>query len=149
MIVRHYWKHGFVLFCSLCLTVHTNGQSVVIDTGIDTTLAEIGLNGPDLPHGEEGTNPDGVERWEFDGEDGGGVNQGLLWMDIPADALTGFSGTATLALHVDNNGNAGAMHRMTTDWLSGADGGDEVTWNNIPGGPGIVPGGQMLKKYRM
>ncbi len=116
------------------------GQTVVINTGIDTTLAESGLNGPDLPHGEAGTNPDGVERWEFDGADAGGVNIGLLWMDIPQDALANFTGVATLALHIDNNGNAGNMHRMTVDWLSGPDGGNEVTWNNIPGGPGVTPG---------
>ena len=118
------------------------GQTIVIDTGIDTTLAEGGLNGPDIPHGAEGANPDGVERWEFDGEDGGGVNHGLLWFDIPDNVLAAFGdGTATLALHVDNNGNAGDMHRMSVDWLSGADGGDEVTWNNIPDGPGVIPGG--------
>ena len=113
-------------------------QTVVVNTGIDTTLAEAGLNGPDTPHGEEGSNPDGVERWEWDGSDGGGVNHGLLWFDIPANTLAAFgNGTATLAMHVDNNGNAGDMHRVTENWLGE---GDDATWNNMPGGPGIVPG---------
>jgi hypothetical protein len=118
------------------------GETIVIDTGIDTTLAEAGLGGPDAPHGAEGTNPDGVERWEWDGDDGGGVNHGLLWFDIPDNVLSAFGdGSATLALHINNNGNAGDLHRITSDWLSGPDGGDEVTWNNIPDGPGIVAGG--------
>ena len=116
-------------------------DQIVIDTGIDVTLAEAGLNGPDRPHGAAGQNPDGVERWEWDRVDAGGENQGLLWLDIPPTILDRFNhGSATLKLHVDNEGQAASLHRMTVDWLSGADGGDNVTWNNIPGGPGIVPG---------
>lgn len=129
-----------LFFGTSLLARNCAGQAIVIDTGIDTILAQAGLNGPDTPHGEAGANPDGVEAWEWDGSDNGGVNQGLLWMDIPQNVLNNFSGTATLALHILNNGNAANMHRITTDWLSGPDGGDQVTWNNIPGGPGIVPG---------
>jgi hypothetical protein len=135
----------------LTATVFGQGdtQTVVVEEGIDTTLAAYGLNGPDAPHGAEGTNPDGVERWEWDGADCpqghcgevGDENHGLLWFDIPQDVLSSFGdGQATLALYLDDAGNAGEMYRMTSDWLSGPDGGDEVTFNNIPGGPGVVPG---------
>ena len=119
----------------------TGGGEVttVISEGIDTTLA-TGLNGPDGTHGAAGSNPEG-EQWEWDGSDAGGENNGLLWFDIPQDVLSSFGdGQATLALHIANNGNAGEMYRMTSDWLSGPDGGDEVTFNNVPDGPGVVPG---------
>ncbi len=115
-------------------------------TGVDTTLPSAnGLNGADEPHGGLGQNPDGVERWEWDGSDGGGFNQGLLWFDIPqsvldAVAISASTVQATLALHCDNNGDSGDVHRITVDWLSGPDGGDNVTFNNFPNGPGIVPG---------
>jgi hypothetical protein len=115
--------------------------SVVIDRGIDTTLAQKGLGGPDRPHGAAGQNPDGVERWEWDALDVDGENHGLLWFDIPQEVLDAFNyGHATLRLHVDNEGHSADLHRMTADWLSGPDGGNNVTWNNIPGGPGIVSG---------
>ena len=123
-------------------------QTVVFAVGIDTTLAASGLNGPDAPHGAIGTNPDGIERWEWDGADApqghvfvGKPNHGLLWFDIPQNVLSSFgNGRATLALHLDDAGNAAEMYRLTSDWLSGPDGGDGVTFNNIPGGPGVVPG---------
>jgi hypothetical protein len=121
-------------------------DQIVIDSGIDTTVAEAGLNGPDQPHGAAGQNPDGVQRWEWDQVDRGGKNQGLLWFDIPQVVLDDFqSQTATLRLHVDDDGQSADLHRMTVDWLSGPNGGNNVTWNNLLGGPGIVPGANALE----
>ncbi len=114
-----------------------------ITTGIDTTLSlGGGLGGPDLPKGEKGSNPDGVERWEWDGSDGGGLNQGVLWFDIPQGLLDGFVETskATLILNNDNEGDSGELHRITVNWLEGPDGGNNVTTNTFPDGPGIIPG---------
>ena len=103
-------------------------------TGVDTLLAAAGQSGPDAAHGAAG-------EFEWDGSDGGGENHAMLWFDIPQERLDAFgNGTATLQFTVTNDGNNGNFHRMTSDWLSGADGGDAVTWNNIPDGPGIVPG---------
>jgi hypothetical protein len=119
-----------------------SANAITITTGVDTTLASSGLNGPGLPHGAAGDNPDGVERWEWDGADGvlGGENHGLLRFDIPEDVLNGFEGTATLQFYVDNEGDSADVYRVTQDWLSGPDGGDNATWNNVPRGPGLLPG---------
>lgn len=137
----------FAIASALLLGLHAShqrahGVEIVVTSGVDTVLPSgSGLNGSDAPHGAAGQNPDGVERWEWDGDDGGGFNLGLLWFDIPAGALDAGVISATLSLHVDNEGDSGEFHRMTTDWLSGPDGGDNVTYNNIPGGPGITAGG--------
>jgi hypothetical protein len=105
--------------------------------GTDTVLSEAGLAGPDGNNSAAGT-------WEWDMDDGGGQNHGLIKLDIPADRLAAFgNGTATLRLSVANGGNNGEVYRMTRDWLSGPNGGNNVTWNNMPGGPGLVPGGNM------
>ena len=147
---------GAVLRFAGCLTVlvslpfaftsTSQGLEVVVMTGVDTILPSgNGLNGPDAPHGAAGQNPDNVERWEWDGSDGGGENLGVLWFDIPDLALTDTTiNSATLALHVDNEGDSGEAHRINVDWLSGPDGGDDVTFNNFPGGPGIVAGDNAL-----
>jgi hypothetical protein len=105
-----------------------------LQEGVDTLLAEAGQMGPDTPHGDLGA-------WEWDQDDGGGQNHGLIKFDIPQDALAGFGdGKATLRLHVANNGNSADVHRVTSDWLSGPDGGDNVTWNTMPNGPGLFAG---------
>jgi hypothetical protein len=106
-----------------------------VSTGVDTYITSMAKSGPDGSYGGESV-------WEWDGADGGGVNQGLLWFDIPREKLAAFGadGTATLKLTVEGTGTNGLLHRMSVDWLSGPDGGNNITWNNIPGGPGIVPG---------
>ena len=105
-----------------------------IASGIDTIVRE---GAPDTSYGTGGT-------WEWDADDGG-ANHGLLKFDIPADRLSGFgNGTATLLLNVANGGNSGEVYRMTADWLSGPNAGNNVTWDGIPGGPGVVPGGNAL-----
>lgn len=111
----------------------TYGQTV-FDSGIATVLPEAGLDGPDLEHCCF------REEWEWDGDDGGGVNYGLLWVDIPENVLSSYSenGFAILRLYTTDNGDAGNMHRVTEDWLT--DLGPDVTYNDMPGGPGIVPG---------
>jgi hypothetical protein len=111
-------------------------DEILIEEGIATTLAEAGLLGPDSPHA--GFHPEG-DFFEFDMSDGGGVNHSLLWFDIPPDVITGFgNGTATLLLTVANNGNVGNIHRVTEDWVSTL--GEDVTWNDMPGGPGLAEG---------
>jgi hypothetical protein len=115
-------------------SVYTHGQS--IRTGIDTTLPSgTGLNGADAPNGDR-------DEWEWDGDDGGGFNQGLLWFDIPQGLLDGFQpdSRATLKLRNSDSGDSGDVHRITSNWLDGPDGGNMVTYNNFPDGPGIVPG---------
>jgi hypothetical protein len=108
-------------------------------TGIDTTLAESGQMGPDTPHGT-------VDEWEWDGDDGGGQNHGLLWFDIPQEMLDSFgNGTATLRMEVTNNGTNADVHRVALDWLSDPLGGDEATWNDFPDGPGLFPGDNVLE----
>jgi hypothetical protein len=110
-----------------------------ITTGIDTLLAESGQMGPDTPHGD-------LDSWEWDGEDGGGQNHGLLWFDIPQEKLDSFgNGTAKLQLEVNNNGNSADVHRVVLDWLSGPEGGDNTTWNDFPDGPGLFPGDNVLE----
>ena len=107
-----------------------------ISEGIDTFLAE----GDNAQKGPDGTHGD-LREWEWDGSDGGGQNQGLLWFDIPQAVLDRFgNGTATLRLQVSNEGDSAEVYRVTSDWLSGPDGGDNVTWNNVPNGPGLFPG---------
>ena len=104
--------------------------------GIDTFLAEseTAQRGPDGAHGD-------VQEWEWDGEDAGGENQGLLWFDIPQATLNRLgNGTATLKMQVSNPGNSAEVYRVTVDWLSGPDGGNNVTYNNFPGGPALVRG---------
>jgi hypothetical protein len=129
-----------------CLLLASRGfGQALVQSGVDTTLPSAnGLNGADQPHGAKGSNPDGVERWEWDGSDGGGFNLGLIWFDIPASVLEAVAASpaaaATLALHGDNEGDSADVHRVTVDWLSGPDGGDNVTYNNMPGGPGIEAG---------
>jgi hypothetical protein len=39
-----------------------------------------------------------------------------------------------------DSGSPGLFHRMTVDWLDGPEGGNLVSFNNIPEGPGIAPG---------
>lgn len=111
-----------------------------ITTGIDTTLPSgTGLAGNDAPNGN-------ATEWEWDGSDGGGFNQGLIWFDISQDLLNGFvtgganASSATLRFPITNDGSSGNMHRITVDWLSITDGGNDITYNNFPGGPGIVEG---------
>ncbi len=134
---------ALLLSVSLFSTTRTNAQNSVT-RGIDTTLpSSNGLNGSGAPHGAKGSNPDGVERWEWDGSDGGGLNQGLLWFDIPQVFLDGFVGgtsTAILKLYNDNQGDSGDLHRVTVNWLDGPDGGDNITYDGFPDGPGIDPG---------
>jgi hypothetical protein len=103
--------------------------------GIDTYITESAKSGADGSYGE-------LEEFEWDNSDGGGANAGLLWFDIPQDRLDNFGedGTATLRLVGTGNGDSGDMYRMTVDWLSDTDGGDNVSWNSLPNGPGIVPG---------
>ena len=82
------------------------------------------------------------DEWEWDGSTGDppGETHGLLWFDISSEELAGFGdGTATLQLTVTDSGDSANVHRMTEDWLSAAPGGN-VSWDSIPGGPGIVPG---------
>ncbi len=141
---RIYSLAGMLLFATTLANTFpaARAQELVLDRGIDTLLAAGGLNGPDGTHGEQGENPDNVERWEWDGSDGGGENHGMLWFEIDPAILDAFgeNSVATLQLHVDNTGDSGDLHRMTVDWLSGPDGGNDVTWNNVPSGPGVVPG---------
>lgn len=143
---------SFLLILGLTLVPITNTKSYAqtsITTGIDTTLPlGSGLGGPDTPKGPKGSNPDGVERWEWDGSDGGALNQGVLWFDIPEGLLAGFVATskATLKLNNDNEGDSGIAYRITANWLEGVviDGqdfsGDNITTNSFPDGPGIIPG---------
>ena len=114
----------------------------IITVGIDTTLASVGQRGPDTPHGDQGS-------WEWDGDDGGGSpNHGLIWFDIPEGLLDRFgNGTATLQMLVTDSGSSGNVHRVFEDWLSGPDGGDNVTWNNIPGGPGLFLDGNVEEEF--
>lgn len=143
-------KLGFLLIAGMILAPMSRSDAQTsITTGIDTTLPTgSGLGGPDTPKGPKGSNPDGVERWEWDGSDGGGENLGLLWFDIPAGLLAGFVDTskATLVLNNDNEGDSGNLHRITVNWLEGViiDGqdfsGDQITTNSFPNGPGIIPG---------
>jgi len=135
----------FLVMVGITLTAITgsHAQTKSITTGIDTTLpSAAGLNGADAPHGAKGSNPDGVERWEWDGSDGGGFNQGLLWFDIPPGLLAGFveNSKAILKLYNDNNGDSADVYRVTANWLEGDNGGDNITFNGFPGGPGIIPG---------
>lgn len=81
---------------------------------------------------------------QWDTEDlslGGGVTQGLIWFDIDERVLSDFladaDATATFHYHVNNPGHSGQMHRMNVPWMEDADG---VTFSDIEGGPGIVPG---------
>jgi hypothetical protein len=114
-----------------------------IATGIDTLLAEsaTGQLGPDATHGH-------LQDWEWDGEDGGGQNHGLLWFDIPQSTLDRFGdGTATLRLEVSNEGSNADVHRVTVDWLSEPDGGDDITWNNMPNGPGLFAGDNVHEDF--
>lgn len=126
----------------MCLvTVSLASGQVIIDTGIDTTIAAGGLLGPDEPH-DIHPEDDGT-LWEFDGQDGmddlgnTGRNQGLLWFDIPAATLAKFTANdfAQLTLYGFDGGNAADMYRITEDWLSGPDGGNEVTWFSMPARP--------------
>ena len=112
-----------------------------IRSGVDTFISESGQDGPDAFYGDS-------EEFEFDGEDGdpAGSNHGLLWFDVPQDRLDslGDEGTATLKLYVSNRGEAASIFRVTSDWLSGSDGGNNITWNSFPNGPGVVPGQNAL-----
>ena len=116
---------ALLLSVSLFSTTRTNAQNSVT-RGIDTTLPSgSGLNGSGAPHGAKGANPEG-NQWEWDGSDGGGSNQGLLWFDIPQVFLDGFVGgtsTAILKLNNSNQGDSGDLHRVTVNWLDGPDGG--------------------------
>jgi hypothetical protein len=108
-------------------------------TGIDTMLAEFGQRGADMPHGD-------LAVWEWDGDDGGGQNHGLLWFDIPQQMLDNFgNGTATLRMEVANQGNSADVHRVALNWLDGPDGGDNTTWETFPDGPGLFPGDNVLE----
>ena len=135
------------LFVAVALTTHAplcvNAQNA-ISVGIDTALfeSEFGDGHPDRPS----SGGPGFHIWEWDGVNGGGQNHGLLWFDIPQNVLDRFgNGTAALVLQVSNGGDSGDVHRITVDWLSGPDGSDNVTWNNFPGGPGLVPGDNVEK----
>jgi hypothetical protein len=115
--------------------------SVVINQGVDTFVTQSARNGPDASYGS-------ADAWEWDGDDPGGSdapnqfdNHALLKFNISAEQLATFGdGTATLRMFAADNGTNGDVYRMTADWLSGPNGGDNLTWNNIPGGPGLVPG---------
>ena len=139
------WGGVFLALAAVVLAANApqfvQGQDIVIDEGLSTTLAEAGLLGPDADHE---FHPEG-NIWEFDNSDGGGVNHGLLWFEIPENDLKDFKGAATLQLFVANNGNAGNMHRVTEDWVS--DLGELVTWNDMPGGPGLIPGGNVVEQF--
>jgi hypothetical protein len=101
--------------------------------GIDTYVTQSAKSGADGTYAFD-------LGWEWDGEDGGGENHGLLWFDISPEELAGFGdGKATLQLTVDDSGSNANVHRMTEDWLTAAPDGN-VSWNSIPGGPGVVPG---------
>jgi hypothetical protein len=134
--------HAVISLAAVLLWVASPPVAVaqdVIDTGIDTTLAESAQFGPDEPHGD--FHPEG-DIWEFDASDGSGQNHALIWFDIPQSTLISFGdGTAILRLTVANNGNPGNLHRVTENWIS--DPGNDVTWNNMPGGPGLIPGGNV------
>ena len=136
---------GFTSVSLLCFTVPNTAlaqdgeeepdNSIVFDAGVDTTLAQVGRNGPEQPHGT--SHPEG-NVWEFDLENRGGQLQGLIWFDIPQAELDSYNGgTAMLQLQKVNPGHAANLHLVTADWLGL---GDSVTWNNMPGGPGIVAG---------
>ncbi len=149
------WFAGLIVFVSTTLSF---GQ-VTINEGIDTTLAEADLRGPNQPHG--GFDPTGKVDpafehprepgyWEFDLADGldsdgnPAQNYGLLWFDIPQTILNSFADndSAILRMHIPPRfgpeGDPAKMHRMTADWITNL--GNQVTFQNIPGGPGIVPG---------
>jgi hypothetical protein len=106
---------------------------VVIGGGVDTYITESAKSGPDGTYG-------GEIEFEWDGADGGGRNHGLIHFDVPRQVLDGFNGNATLRILATNGGDDANLHRMTVDWLAGSAGGNDVTWNNIPGGPGVVIG---------
>lgn len=127
---------SLALSVSLMAATNANAQSSVT-AGIDTYLTSAAVDGPDGFYGE-------ATAWEWDSEDGDGFNQGLLYFDISQDFLDGFAAginpSAILKLRNVDSGSPGEFHRMTVNWLEGDEGGDFVTFNSIPGGPGIIPG---------
>ena len=105
--------------------------SITITAGNDASIIEADADATDSTG----------STWEWDGSDDDGVINGLAKFDIPEDTLANFgNGRATLQLLVTNGGEPANVYRMTSDWLSGENGGDNVTWNNIADGPGVVPG---------
>lgn len=127
---------GVAISVSLVSTMAVNAQSM-ITTGIDTYLTSAAKDGPDGFYGEEGS-------FEWDGDDGGGFNQALLYFNISQEFLDAFAAgsnqKATLRLRNVDSGSPGEFHRMTVNWLEGDEGGNSVSFNSIPDGPGIVPG---------
>ncbi len=115
--------------------------SIVISAGVDTFVTQSARYGPAASYGLD-------DEWEWDGDAPGGSdapnefdNNAMLKFDIAPEQLAAFGdGTATLRMFAQDNGANGDVYRMTVDWLSGPNGGDNLTWNNIPGGPGLVPG---------
>lgn len=81
-------------------------------------------------------------KWDTNIGNTSSINEGLLWFDISSQTLADFdaatSAVATLRYNVHDNGSTGNLYRMTSDWLSGANGGNSVTWNSLGGG--VIPG---------
>ncbi len=113
-----------------------SSQAATITTGMDTFLQEA------VPAANNGTNP----VWEWDGEDGGGENHGLLRFDLNLDApdpdgtlrerilaTPGF--TAELRINVSNVGDGTDLHRLTQAF----DG--STTWSNFGVGAGVITSG--------
>lgn len=127
---------GLACVASLFVAASANAQST-ITKGIDTYVTSAAKIGPDGFYGEE-------TAFEWDGSDGGGFNQALLYFDISQDFLDAFAAgsnqKAILKLHNVDSGSTGEFHRMTVNWLEGDEGGNFVSFNSIPGGPGIIPG---------
>ncbi|MEX0936210.1 MAG: DNRLRE domain-containing protein, partial [Pirellulales bacterium] len=110
--------------------------SIALSPAVDTFISESSDGGPNASHGSA------LEmNWDLIA-DNGGVNQSMVYFDIDTDTLSDFlntpGATAKLTLNINDPGNNGNLHRITADWLSL---GDNVTWNNMPGGAGgIAPG---------
>lgn len=129
---------GFVLIIAACLalTPIANADTVVFQEGvngyagtIDTFLKQA------APASDNGTA--GVVEW--DGDDGGGQNIGLLRFDnifgadsgrVPGGAIIT---SATLTYTVGNPGNAATVNEVLVDWTQG------VTYDTFGGDAGVQP----------
>jgi hypothetical protein len=129
-------KSSLLVGITVLATRHADAQTLITE-GIDTYITSAAKQGPDGSYGEEA-------RFEWDGSDGGGFNQSLIWFDISAEILEAFNAgsnqEAILTLRNVGEGTNGNLHRMTENWLEGPEGGNFVTFNSIPGGSGIEPG---------
>ncbi len=109
------------------LSLNIPGAPTTVTTGIDAFVR----SGPSFVNSSYGTLP--IVEW--DGQDGGGENIGLIWFDVPQATLNAFRDTpgssATLSYNVGNDGATGRLHRMTANWLSGPGGGNDVTYSSF------------------